>query len=363
MADKEKMKNKEDKQKNKMKKDPILSMNSQRNAYQITINNPITYGYTHEKIKEVLVTKFITLSFFCMADEIGSQGTPHTHIYVYFKSRVRFQKVKKHFPEAHIEVSRGSIQSNIEYIKKSGRWENSDKSETSVEGTYEEWGVIPKQKGILVDMEELYEMIKNGYSNAEILAYNNDYIKDIDKIDKVRLTLLIEKYRDTRRLDLKVYYVSGYTGTGKTRGVLDKHGDANVYRVSDYQHPFDAYNCEPVMVFDEFRCSLRLQDMLNYLDIYPIQLPARYANKFACYETVYIISNWTLEEQYPEVQNDNPESWNAFLRRIHEVHIYDKDGTVTEYKSVQEYLQRNEKFHSVKQEDVIPFEQEALPFT
>lgn len=46
--------------------------------------------------------------------------------------------------------------------------------------------------------------------------------------------------------------------------------------------------------------------MLQYCDIYPIQLPARYANKFACYETVYIISNWSLEDQYKEVQKDNP---------------------------------------------------------
>ena len=69
--------------------------------------------------------------------------------------------------------------------------------------------------------------------------------------------------------------------------------------------------------------------MLNYCDIYPIDLPARYANRFACYETVYIISNWELEQQYKEVQEDNPESWRAFLRRIHEVRIYDRDGKVT----------------------------------
>ena len=32
-------------------------------------------------------------------------------------------------------------------------------------------------------------------------------------------------------------------------------------------------------------------DMLNYLDGYPISLPARYANRVACYEEVYITAN------------------------------------------------------------------------
>ena len=82
-----------------------------------------------------------------MADEIGEQGTPHTHIYVYLSSRVRFKKIKKYFPEAHIEIAHGSIQSNIEYIQKSGKWENDKKHETCIDGTYEEWGSIPKQKG------------------------------------------------------------------------------------------------------------------------------------------------------------------------------------------------------------------------
>ena len=103
--------------------------------------------------------------------------------------------------------------------------------------------------------------------------------------------------------------------------------------------------------FEEFRSSLRISDMLQYLDIYPIQLPARYANKFACYETVYITSNWSLEAQYRDIQQDSPETWNAFLRRIHEVRIYDSDGTITVYNSVEEYLNRKYEFHSLTEEE------------
>lgn len=332
-------------------------MNVQRNSFLLTINNPKDYGCSHNFIKNALIQRFSTLRYFCMADEIGEKGTYHTHIYVCFTSRVRFQTLKKHFPEAHIDIAHGSAESNFEYVSKTGRWEDTDKAETRVEGTFEEWGDFPVQKGTNQDMLELYEMVKNGYSNAEILAINNDYILQIDKLDKLRTLLLTEKYKNTRRLDLTVTYIFGATGSGKTRGILDKHGDANVYRVTDYQHPFDGYNCQPVIAFDEFRSQIRISDMLNYCDIYPIELSARYSNKFACYDTVYIISNWSLEQQYENVQEENQESWLAFLRRIHKILVYHADKTFTEYDSVEKYLHRNDGFIPLTQE-----QQLELPF-
>ena len=68
---------------------------------------------------------------------------------------------RKHFPEAHIEAAHGSVQSNIDYIRKSGKWADTEKSETCVEGTFEEWGTIPTQKGKREDMAELYDLVKS----------------------------------------------------------------------------------------------------------------------------------------------------------------------------------------------------------
>ena len=340
------------------KKKDIQALNGQRHSYQITINNPKEKGWDHHRIKEVLVTGFSTVRYFCMADEIGGEtGTYHTHIYVCFTSRVRFSTVKKHFPEAHIEAAHGSVQSNIDYIRKAGKWEDTEKAETSVEASFEEWGTIPIQKGKREDMAELYDLVKAGYSDAEILAINHDHILYLDKISKTRTTLLIDKFKNTRRLDLKVIYISGATGTGKTRGILDTYGDSEVYRVTDYLHPFDNYQCQPVLVFEEFRSSLKISDMLNYCDIYPIELPARYANKYACYEYVYLTSNIPLEEQYPEIQQASPETWKAFLRRIHEVQIYQEDGTIRVYDSVEKYLRRDEDFHVIQPGEMNPFAQ------
>lgn len=71
---------------------------------------------------------------------------------------------------------------------------------------------------------------------------------------------------------------------------------------------------------------LKITDMLNYLDGYPVTLPCRYTNRQACYNTVYLISNIPLEEQYKNVQIDEPATWKAFLRRIHHVVEYTAEG-------------------------------------
>lgn len=324
--------------------------------YQLTINNPKEKGWTHEHILKVLRENFKTLTYVCMADEMGS--CYHTHIFVAFTSRVRFSMVKRYFEEAHIEKCKGNVSVNIQYVQKSGRWQNDEsEQEKKIEGTFEEYGTRPPDsKGKRRDMSELYHMIKDeGMSNADILAQNTDMLLYINLLDKVRTTILTEKYKDTVRLDLEVTYISGATGTGKTRGVLEKHGYSNVFRVTDYAHPFDSYNCQPVIAFEEFRSSMRISEMLLYCDVYPIELPARFSNKYACYSKVYLISNWRLEKQYKEAQREDRESWDAFLRRIHKVIIYSKDGSVKEYDSVDAYLNRGE-FTEIDDDIKVPFD-------
>lgn len=330
-------------------------IDTQSFMYQLTINAPVEKGFTHEHIIAIVKSNFKTITYFCMADEQGSQF--HTHIYVAFASRVRFSMIKRYFPEAHIEKCRGSVSDNVNYIKKSGKWElDESKQEKKIEGTFEEYGIKPPDsKGKRSDMSDLYQMVLDNMTNAEILAINQDYILQIDKLDKIRTTILTERYKEVVRLDLEVTYISGATGTGKTRGVLEKNGYSNVYRVTDYLHPFDSYCCQPVICFDEFRSSLKLKEMLLYCDIYPIELPSRYANKYACFNKVYIVSNWSLEKQYSEIQREDDESWKAFLRRIHKVIVFDASGKKTEYESVNAYFDKGNEF-MIYTSDEFPFD-------
>lgn len=307
----------------------------QSRKWLITINNPDEKGFKHDNIKEIL-KKYRGCLYWCMSDEIGNEGgTYHTHIFMVCSGAVRFSTMKKRFEGAHFDVCKGTSADNRDYVFKLGKWSNTSKEETRVEGTQEEWGDMPvERQGHRNDIDDLYAMIKEGLTNYEIIESNPQYMLNIDKIERVRQTILEERYKKDWR-DLETTYIYGTTGSGKTRSVMEKYGYDKVFRVTDYEHPFDGYKGQDVIVFEEFRSSIRIGEMLNYVDGYPVELRCRYANKVACYTKVYIISNIALTEQYTDIQKCQPETWNAFLRRINKVRVHVKDkaheGTCNEY--------------------------------
>lgn len=251
-----------------------------------------------------------------MCDEVGAEGTRHTHLYIYSPNAIMFSTLQQRFHGAHIEIARGRHQENRDYIRKEGRWLDDAKHETNLPETFEESGVVPPERDRRETVsEEILEMIRDGADNAEILAQYPSAMNRLHHIDAARQTLLGEKYRRQWR-DLDVTYLWGGTGVGKTRSIMEQYGYENVYRVTDYDHPFDDYKGEKVILFEEFRSSLKIADMLKYLDGYPRMLPCRYGNKVARFETVYIVSNIPLSQQYPNTQLSEPETYRAFLRRI-----------------------------------------------
>ena len=286
--------------------------------FQLTINNPTDHGFTHDRIRANL-SESPGLLYWCMCDEVGEQGTTHTHVYVVFKNSVMFETLHKRFYGAHIEQANGSNQENRDYVRKEGKWLDDAKHETNLADTFEEWGELPPDRTRSeTQADRIVQMIRDGKTNAEILEECPTAYSKITHIEQTRQTLLAERYKDEWR-QLDVTYLWGDTAAGKTRSVMEKYGYSQVYRATDYAHPFDSYKGQDVIVFEEFRSSLAIGDMLNFLDGYPVELPCRYANKVACYTKVYIISNISLEQQYPNVQMDNPETWAAFLRRIHHI--------------------------------------------
>lgn len=328
-------------------------------AYTMCCNNPLEKGYTHQKLRELL-KDIPKIDYWALCDEIGAEGkTPHTHIYFHAKQGIRHSTLRNKFPHMDIRVSQGTPQQNRDYIRKEGAYEDSEKKETNLIDTFEEWGTLPvSRQGKRTDLERMYDLVKDGKTNAEILEICGETaIKYIDKINKLRHDYLVDKYKGTRRTDLKVHYITGKTGTGKSRNILDTHGDNNCYRVTNYKHPFDSYQCQDVLIFEEYRSQIPMSDMLNYLDVYPIDLPARYAPKVSCYTTVYVVSNWTFEMQYAELQKDpeQKDSYEAWIRRFNgEVKEYTENGVIT-YSSMQNYLKRLENFHPVSNDEEIPF--------
>ena len=93
-------------------------------------------------------------------------------------------------------------------LRKEGKWLDDLKNEQKIDNSYEEFGnPPPDSKGKRSDLSELYRMIQDNMTNSEIIQTNQDYILQIDKLDKLRNTILIDKYKDTVRLDLEVIYI------------------------------------------------------------------------------------------------------------------------------------------------------------
>lgn len=305
--------------------------NTRSMKWLLTINNPdkeiikeengaveITkYDYDNimNKLKE-----FVNLRYWCMSYEIGlEEKTPHIHLFLCFENQIRFRTIKAIFPHPHIDKCKGSVQENKDYVFKEGKWKYSAKSETRIEGKQFEGGEMPEEmQGKRADLEELYGMIKSGMTNIQIFEENPAYIKYFDKIENVRQQYRMDKYKNTWR-NLHVVYIWGKSGIGKTRSVMEKYGYENVYRITNYENPFDSYKGQDIIMFEEYRSQLRIHDMLNYLDGYPVELPCRYADKVACFTRVYLVSNMDFDMQYKEIQATQAETWKAFCRRVHEI--------------------------------------------
>lgn len=307
---------------------------TQGRKWLLTINNPTDKGLDHKAIQKGL-TQFPSLLYWCMADEQGE--TYHTHVFFALEHPTRFSTIKRRFPTAHIDRAEGTAAECRAYVQKSGKWADSNKAETSIPGTFEEWGELPvERQGERTDLALLYQLIKDGLSNYEIMEQNPDYMLSLEKVERARQAVREQQYRETFRT-LEVTYIWGATGTGKTRSVMEKYSYSGVYRVTDYAHPFDSYAGEDVLLLDEYSSNFKIRDLLNYLDGYPLNLPARYSNRVACYTKVYIISNLCLSKQYPDIQFDSPMIFAALIRRIHTVIHYTAPGEFQEYGTA-EYM-------------------------
>lgn len=252
--------------------------------------------------------------YICYQVEDSEDKNKHYQIYIEYNKPQVFNVAKSHFHEtAHLEGRKGSRQQCRDYCMK---------EESRVHGPYE-FGVWI-ESGQRVDLERMVTMVREGATDYQVMEENQSgYARYHKHLDKCRQVELESKFASSW-MPKQVTYISGTTGCGKTRYVYDRHGYESVFRITNRSNPFDGYAGQPIMVFDEFTSSAwTITDMLVYLDGHPIILPCRYADKVACYDTVYIISNDPYEWQYQGVQENNPTRYAAWDRRINDVIVMD----------------------------------------
>jgi len=291
--------------------------NTQARDWCFTVNNPtqsetefIAYLQTIDNLRYAVFQR----------EKAPETGTEHYQGYCEFTQPKWFSTIKKILSKPtigvddHIEPRHGKRSQAREYCMD---------EETRISPTYYEVGEFIED-GERSDLTDIMQDIESGMSFYELSKkHGNRFIRVMKWANEYRQSHLENKYKRTFR-QMKVYYIYGSAGCGKTSYVFNKHGYDNVYRTTNYEFGWiDDYNGEPVLFLDEFRSSFKISEILDYLDGQPLRIRGRQYNRVACYDTVYIVSNLSLAEQYKNIQEKEPKSWQAFCRRITAIYNFD----------------------------------------
>jgi len=263
-----------------------------------------------EMVKDLLehIKRDTKIDYAVFGHELTEEGRPHLQGYVYFTNGVSGKSAQTRLGLSHGEFwaqqQKGLHIQASDYCQK-------DENIAFVHGEIPD----PEDRAESA-WDYILQMLETGATDSEIMrAYPAHFGRCRSGIAGMRMELLAEKVNTWR--DVQVEYIWGPTGTGKTRGILEgvEH-PSDVYRVTDYKHPFDGYRGQSVLLLEEFRSSLPCEQMLVYLDGYYCELPCRYSNKISGWDKIYIVTNIPFSEQYKNVQENYPETFAAFERRI-----------------------------------------------
>lgn len=256
--------------------------------------------------------------------ERGEGGYRHFQVFAQGK-RQRFSTLKKKLKavglgDTHMEPRKGSVSEAVGYCSK----------EKTRDGDVFEFGQIDKHEkedshqGERSDLQRLKARAEAGETVNQILL-SEDGERAARYLGWLRATCeaaQTAKYRTAVREGLEVYYLWGETGTGKTTYVYENEGIGDTYTVTDYAHPFDQYEGERVLLLDEYTGQFSMPSILKILDVWPVQLSARYSNRWAAYSKVWVVSNLPPVDLYTY----SPESQRrAFFRRF--AHFYKMDDS------------------------------------
>lgn len=243
--------------------------------------------------------------------EDGKAPYPHAQLVVH-TPRIDGSKFLKYFP---YDV----------YCRKVSKKEAADlycrKEATRVAGPYVSDGfVLGGKQGQREDLEarhEAVEKVKAGAKPWDLLDENPELYVDRDKLNYYHDRYMKKHYsKYTKRFNGCIYLV-GSKGCGKSlwsKAYAARHGKTG-FVVSDYRHPFDKYEEEQVVVFEEWRGDASISDMLKWTDRFVIQANARYANPWGVYDTVIFNSNFPMGHFYGMSSDWTAENGGAWERR------------------------------------------------
>jgi len=343
-------------------------MNNQEScrSWFCVLNNPqLIYDGTPNKIAEKALDEWVleqpTRSG-AVAYCISADGLHHLHMVLEDSNKSRFSAVKKAYPNAHIEPTKGNKEQAEDYIKKRGKFEEKDEQVLYTA----QHGEIKGAQGQRKDLQIIQDYIEQGLTPNEIMDMNIEYRKH-EKLIKDHFFQGRKRNTPNKR-EVTVYWHVGKSGTGKSHEILDlieKYGENEVYCVTDFKNGFDKYNAEKILVLDEFRGQMQYHLLLTILDVYKSQIPCRYTNVYGLWQEVHITSVLPFEKAYQKMveENRNIDTLEQLKRRIDYVVYHQKVGNeyhkdiipISEYTDYSDLINRYHKDFAEIDVDDLPF--------
>lgn len=260
-------------------------------------------------------------------EEQGAQGTHHLQGFLILKKQERLSWLKRFHPRAHWEVARGTNKQADDYTRK---------EDTRVEGGMTMTiGSLPEQQAPGKSAERLQraaeelDIIKEGYKRpAEVDSYVLMHPGFLTAYNALTADVL-----GPNRGEIEVITLVGPPGTGKSYSI-QKYAPAHGRCICGNGGVWFQGATAEIMVFEEFCGQIKLQDMLQFLDPYPMALEVKGGMRPALYKKVIITSNtsprmWYAEQAPGRGEGAQPDAYQAqwMARRAEALKaLYDRLG-------------------------------------
>lgn len=270
---------------------------------------------------------------------ISADGLHHIHMVLEDTKAMRFSAVKKIYPTANIQGTKGNKKQVEDYIYKRGDFE--EKGEKIVH-TVCVGEIKGNQQGRRNDLNKIKEMIfTDEMTPAQIIDTDANLYRLENYINKM--------YYDKRlhetpfRREVIVYWHFGKTGTGKSYTAdkyVEKYGREQIYFTSATSsggsNPFDGYTAEKYLFIDELRSTSQFFNFDTLLSIcqgVTTSLKARYQNKLMLWTEVHITSPLMPYEMFDYMDKHKHDEIAQLYRRIsyYVYHYIDENGQYQEY--------------------------------
>lgn len=232
------------------------------------------------------------MRYACWQQEKG-KNTGYLHLQAYMEltkpQRLSWIKKKLNRDDIHCEPRKGSREEARAYCMK---------TDTRVEGPWEEGEWATGGQGHRSDLDDVYQMLKEKRSLLDVAeAHPGTFIRCVRGIKETKF--LIDQAEARRWREVKCTVLVGAAGTGKTRTVYGAEGYDRVFKLDQGDTVwFDGYAGEDTLLIDDFYGWIKWGMFLNILDGYPLRLPVKGSHTWANWTKVYITSNKSPETWY-----------------------------------------------------------------